>query len=413
MTARNFTDSHDSMNILMIAPQPFFEPRGTPMSVYDRLRALSDLGHQVDLVTYHVGEDIQVPGVHVLRTLRIPFIKSVKIGPSWAKLFLDVLLFVKCFLILTTKRYDVIHTHEEAAFFGMILAAIFRTPHLYDMHSSLPRQLENIDRWGWRPFIVLFDLFEQLVLKTCNAVIPIDEDLAKYVIRRAPKANYLIVDNLAAHSRWNLSEPDDALKLRREMHINGRLPVVYTGSFENYQGLELLFESAKIVCQHEPKALFVLVGGNPDQIIRAQEKTRKYQIEESICFVGIVPPGEAIAYMGMADVLVSPRLRGSSTPLKIYSYLHSGKPIVATKIGAHTQILSEEIAVLAEPNKESFAHAILQLLQNSDLGSALGERAKQLADEKYNYTDYLAKVRKIYETLCPPACGPDESSQLI
>jgi len=52
------------MKILMIAPQPFFEPRGTPFSVLGRLKAFSELGHEVDLVTYHVGQDVVIPKVY-------------------------------------------------------------------------------------------------------------------------------------------------------------------------------------------------------------------------------------------------------------------------------------------------------------------------------------------------------------
>ena len=44
----------------MIAPEPFFEPRGTPFSEFYRIRALTELGHQVDLVTYSVGEDVDI-----------------------------------------------------------------------------------------------------------------------------------------------------------------------------------------------------------------------------------------------------------------------------------------------------------------------------------------------------------------
>jgi hypothetical protein len=43
------------MKILMIAPEPFFEPRGTPFSEYHRIRAMLELGHTVDLVTYPFG----------------------------------------------------------------------------------------------------------------------------------------------------------------------------------------------------------------------------------------------------------------------------------------------------------------------------------------------------------------------
>ncbi len=50
------------MRILMIAPEPFFEPRGTPFSEFHRIRALTALGHQVDLVTYPFGEDVDDAG---------------------------------------------------------------------------------------------------------------------------------------------------------------------------------------------------------------------------------------------------------------------------------------------------------------------------------------------------------------
>src|SRR5229473_367198 len=80
------------MRILMIAPEPFFEPRGTPFSEYHRIRALADLGHTVDLVTYPFGSDVELPGLRIFRARRPPFIKRVKIGPSAAKLVLDLAL---------------------------------------------------------------------------------------------------------------------------------------------------------------------------------------------------------------------------------------------------------------------------------------------------------------------------------
>ena len=73
------------MRILMIAPEPFFEPRGTPFSEFHRIRALTTLGHEVDLVTYPFGADVSMPGLRVFRSLRPPFVHRVKIGPSFAK----------------------------------------------------------------------------------------------------------------------------------------------------------------------------------------------------------------------------------------------------------------------------------------------------------------------------------------
>ena len=107
-------------------------------------------------------------------------IQHVRIGPSRAKILLDVLIFLKAIQLLLAKRYDVIHSHEEASFFSMFLAWLFRTRHLYDMHSVLSRQLGNFD-FGNKPvFVKIFGLLETMVLKTCDAVITVGTDIEKY-----------------------------------------------------------------------------------------------------------------------------------------------------------------------------------------------------------------------------------------
>ena len=111
------------MRILMIAPEPFFEPRGTPFSEYHRIRALAELGHTVDLVTYPFGDDVALPGLRVVRCARPPFMKAVGIGPSWKKLPLDLALMVTACRRALAEKYDAVHSHEEGSWFGVVLAA--------------------------------------------------------------------------------------------------------------------------------------------------------------------------------------------------------------------------------------------------------------------------------------------------
>ena len=53
------------MKILMLAPEPFLEPRGTPFSVLNRSKALGKLGHEIDLVTYHIGKQVNIDNVNI------------------------------------------------------------------------------------------------------------------------------------------------------------------------------------------------------------------------------------------------------------------------------------------------------------------------------------------------------------
>ena len=387
------------MKILMISPQPFFEPRGTPISVYQRLEALSALGHEIDLVTYHVGKDVEFPNVKIHRVRNVKMIQHVRIGPSKAKILLDVLVFFKAMQLLLGKRYDVIHSHEEAAFFSMFLAWIFRTRHLYDMHSVLSKQLGNFDFGNNSIFIKIFRVLETMVLKTCDAVITVGADLEKYVKTLGSDIRIVTIENIALQAYQTSVQPDAVEQLKNSLDLDGRLPIVYTGTYERYQGLTMALECVEIVAKQDPRAIFIFVGAKNQQAREWTEIARDMNLQEHVLFLDVVPPAECMVYLAYAGVLISPRLDGTTTPLKIYSYLHANRPIVATNITAHTQVLSPETAVLVEPNKEAFAEGILRVLGDPELAECIANNALESAKQKFSHQDYISKVKQIYQSL--------------
>ena len=387
------------MKILMISPQPFFEPRGTPISVYQRLEALSALGHEIDLVTYHVGKDVEFPNVKIHRVRNVKMIQHVRIGPSKAKILLDVLVFFKAMQLLLGKRYDVIHSHEEASFFSMFLAWIFRTRHLYDMHSVLSKQLGNFDFGNNSIFIKIFGVLETMVLKTCDAVITVGADLEKYVKTLGSDIRIVTIENIALQAYQTSVQPDAVEQLKNSLDLDGRLPIVYTGTYERYQGLTMAMECVEIVAKQDPRVIFIFVGAKNQQAREWTEIARDMNLQEHVLFLDVVPPAECMVYLAYAGVLISPRLDGTTTPLKIYSYLHANRPIVATNITAHTQVLGPETAVLVEPNKEAFAEGILRVLGDPELAECIANNALESAKQKFSHQDYISKVKQIYQSL--------------
>jgi Glycosyltransferase Family 4 len=180
---------------LMIAPQPFFTPRGTPFSVRARIQALVALGHSVDLVTYHAGDDISLSGLRIYRTLWIPWVRSVPIGPSLTKILLDILLFVLVLTKILSHRYDVIHTHEEAGLMGAVLAPWAKAQHLYDMHSSLPQQLKNFKAYNYAPIVKIFEILERFVIRRADAVIAICPELSQHVATIDKERPCFLIEN--------------------------------------------------------------------------------------------------------------------------------------------------------------------------------------------------------------------------
>jgi len=381
----------------MIAPEPFFEPRGTPFSEYHRIRALLDLGHTVDLVTYPFGKDVDMPGLRIYRAARPPFITQVKIGPSAAKLFLDLTLTLAALNRALQGRYDAVHSHEEGAAIGVVISAALGVPHLYDMHSSLPQQLENFSfsrsallRW-------IFQRLERAAISRSRVTIVICPHLEETARRVVPEARTVLIEN--APGSGDAPVQGSGKAIRASLGLDATTPMVlYTGTFEPYQGLDLLFAAAKAVQRERPDVRFVLAGGKPDQVARAKTQAASMGAE-GLIFTGEQPADSIPSYLDAADVLVSPRSSGTNTPLKIYQYLRSGRAIVATRLLTHTQVLSDEVAILTEPNPESFARGILTAVTDPASAACIGLAAKRLAETRYTYDAYLQRTREACDAL--------------
>ncbi len=385
------------MHILMIAPEPFFEPRGTPFSEYHRIRALTSLGHTVDLVTYPFGKDVDLPGLRIIRSLKPPFISRVRIGPSWAKVPLDALLSLTAVRLALTRKYDVIHSHEEGGVIGVILAAVLRKPHLYDMHSSLPQQISNFGYGRARWLAWLFEKVERLMIGRSQAVIVICQDLDDTVKALNIPVPTILIENAAGSGA--APSAGTGLAIRQQLGMTAQTPIVlYTGTFEAYQGLDLLYRAMRLAAAQVPGARLVMVGGDPEQVAAARAAAAAEGLADIAVFTGQKPAEDIPAYLDAATVLASPRSSGTNTPLKIYQYLRAGRPIVATRLRTHTQVLDDEVAILVEPTAEGLAAGLVRGLTDPS-AAALGARARELAETKYSDEAFVDKTRRAYEVL--------------
>jgi glycosyltransferase involved in cell wall biosynthesis len=384
------------MHILMIAPEPFFEPRGTPFSEFHRIRALTTLGHTVDLATYPFGRDVAMPGLRIVRSLRPPFITRIGIGPSWAKVPLNLCLTLTALRLALTGRYDAVHSHEEGGGIGIVLAWLLRVPHLYDMHSSLPQQVGNFGYRAMPGLSRFLGWLERLMIRGSRVVIVICADLETTVRQIRRDVPTVLIENAPGSGSPPMAGSGAAI--RAQLGLGTATPVaLYTGTFERYQGLDLLYAAMAIVVRSRPEARLVMVGGDAGQVAAARRDIRALGLDAAVVFTGQRPADEVPAYLDAATVLVSPRSTGTNTPLKIYQYLRSGRPIVATNLRTHTQVLSSDIALLADPTPEAFARAVLSAFADPDMAGAIGVRARATAETRYSDEAYIAKTRQ--------ACG--------
>ncbi len=374
------TPGASSLRILMLAPEPFFQPRGTPISVYFRNLSLTRQGHRVDLVTYPLGRDVELPGLTIRRLPNFLFLRSIKIGPSWPKVPMDAAMFARAAAALARRRYDAIFTHEEAGFLGAVLSRATGVPHIYDMHSSLPQQLDNYQFTRSRLLKAAFRRMERFILRNSGAVIAICPDLVETVRREGFGAKCVLIENVLDFPAPPATA-EDVRAVRREIAPGGGKIVLYAGSFGPQQGIHLLVEAA---ARMREAAVVALVGGTPAEVEALSRTEAVRAAAGRLVLKERVAPADVGRYVAAADVLVSPRPAGTNTPLKIYSFLKSGKPLVATALKTHTQVLDESVAVLVEPTPEAMAAGLDFALSSVE---ARRRAANAQARARRDYTD--------------------------
>lgn len=386
------------MRILMIAPQPFFEPRGAPLCVYQHIKALLALGYQVDLVTYPFGNQVQLPNLTIYRAPALPFIRSVKPGLSLAKFPLDLLVFFTAFSRLCLTRYRYLHTHEEAALMGIPLAAVFGCKHLYYMHCNLAQIVSE------HPLIVrCVQVVQRIMVRSADAVVAFYPEIALTARRMAPGKPVYLVTPPAVDEAVQPAQEDEVIHMQRMWNLGEGPLLLYTGTLEAYQGLDILLRSVARVRKVFPNATYLIVGGKAEQVKQFQHHARRLGVADGVRFIGQRPLEEMPHYMALATVLLSPRSKGTHTPLKLYTYLRSGKPILATNILSHTQVLTSEIAMLVPPTPEGLAEGVLELLLHPRQAQALGECGQRFAAEQYSWPIFLEKNRQLYDAFAPLA----------
>ncbi len=367
------------MRILKIVPQAFYSPRGTPLSAYHRARELLARGHEVDILTYGVGDPPPGLDARLFRARGPHFGRTLCAGPSGRKIWLDVLLFASLIGLLCRKRYDALYAHEEGALFARVAGAIFRIPYIYDMHSSLPLQITDWNFSRSRSVVALFRWIERVCVNGACAIIAISPAVARAAHRASPDALCIVLTNYFETGEPPESGAREAIRARHGVGPKEPL-IVYTGSFVALQALDLLLEAFPRVLASLPGARLLLVGGAEAEIAQLRALAERLGIGGRVILERARPQAEIPAYLAAADVLVSPRVQGINPPGKLLSYLASGRPVVATDTLVHNQLLTAECAILTRPDAEGLADGLLLGLSDAALALRLKEASSRFLE---------------------------------
>jgi glycosyltransferase involved in cell wall biosynthesis len=382
------------VRILLLAPHPFYQARGTPIAVKTVLEFLSDRGDTVDVLTYAEGSDVSIPNCTVYRIPRVPGLQGIRPGFSLKKVLSDVLMIGSCLRLVRRTRYDLIHAVEESAFIAAAMRALNGVPYVYDMDSSMAEQL--VDAYPALRFTFpALRRMEAMAIRHSSGVLTVCAALQDVALAHDPGQLVGRVEDTTL-----LSGPGPAAGNGRILPGTDSGPVaMYVGNLEAYQGIDLLLEGFRHTLNKVPEAKLVIVGGRESDIAHYRGRAERLGIDRAVVFAGPRPIGMLPELLRQADVLVSPRLKGLNTPMKIYSYLDSGSAVLATKLRTHTQVLDDGIAYLVEPEPVAFGRGLAELMADPSLRARLAGNAKAYVQREHTPDAARRKLEAFYSTM--------------
>jgi glycosyltransferase involved in cell wall biosynthesis len=383
------------LKILFLAPQPFFTNRGTPIAVRAALQALSAQGHTIDVLSYHEGEDVRIESVTHHRTVRPLLVRKVPIGPSWQKALCDLAMTFKAVSMARRNRYDVVHAVEESAFIAWLIRLLFGVPYIFDMDSLMSLQIAEKSAL-LKPIAWVFALLERRSIKRSHGVLAVCPALLDEAMRHHPTGNVALLPDIPFTGNDSTNLPDTLTQATGTK-------LMYVGNLEGYQGIDLMLDAfAEAVASH-PDAVLLIVGGSAEHIQKYKAKAGALCDTGRVVFVGPVPIDSLGVVLGYADILISPRTKGNNTPMKVYSYLQSGKPVVATRLSTHTQVMNDDVSVLVEPDAGAMAAGMVDLIGSAEKRQQIGDAGRSYVEREYSEERFRQRLRDFYITL--PGAG--------
>jgi glycosyltransferase involved in cell wall biosynthesis len=193
--------------------------------------------------------------------------------------------------------------------------------------------------------------------------------------------------------------------VRKSLGIGENPLVVFVGGFFHWHDISGLLDAFALVLRHCPEARLVLIGDGIQHEAMIQYAD-ELQITPYVKFTGSMPHADIPRMVNAADIAVAPYLEnpqlglwGSS--MKLFEYMACGAAVVASNLGQISEVIQDGYNGLLTPASDvnALARAILQLIENPELRTRLGQQARLDAEQKYSWDHYISRLENVYESV--------------
>jgi glycosyltransferase involved in cell wall biosynthesis len=280
---------------------------------------------------------------------------------------------------LKTTGTDLVHAHLPAA--GILARLASPVPVVYTEHNLVS---------SYKPITRFLNRATYGLNRAVTAVSgPVADQVAAY---RGPKVE--VVENGVAVE----VDPGELARVKEELGVGPDLQlVVHVGNIRPYKGHANLVRTAAWLRDRQAKVLIVSIGGEkfPGDLDRVRELAREAGVDQTLRFLGRRP--EARSFLALADVVVNPS-DVEGLPVSLLEAMSLSRPVVATAVGGVPDLIEDGVSGLLVPPgaPDRLGEGVMHVLSDRDFARRLGERGRELVDERYGLRPMVAAFEALY-----------------
>jgi len=312
-----------------------------------------------------------------------------------ARMFYGIYLVFKALPVIKRKKPAFVYQrHEQFNMTGVVLSFFTGIPVIIEANAILAEEARKSGQG--HGMLKLLYLSEMVTFRAAHRILAISSSLKRDMATAGLDVSKIFVaPNGVDVEIFHPGCGGD--KIRKKYGLENKVIAGFCGTFAVWHGLETLEVMAHEVLSQCENAACLFIGDGPGKE-GMENKLRQKAYGDRAVFTGRIPHSEVPAHLDACDVLVS-AIGGAysyASPTKLFEYMAMKKPVVCYNMGQMPDIFEDNKTgrLVENNNKEAFASAVIELINNPEVRVKIGENAR--AEAERNYT-WKANVRKILD----------------
>ncbi len=310
-------------------------------------------------------------------------VQVLALGKQRGRLYRATVLQIKALLKARSLKADVYHFHDPELILTGLILKLFGFRVVYDVHEDVPKDIllkSHIPAFLRRPISSIAGFVEKLAAKYCDAIVTVTPDIAG----RFPADKTFMVKNYP----YAINEP-----FSFEHYVKRQTDMIYIGSISLNRGLLEMVSAAE-----KTQKKLQLIGNAPQELIDNNISSQTH-----VEYIPWIPSSELSSRMAQSKiglVLLHPTATFmTSYPLKLFEYMASGIPVIASNFPEWAKIIDKyRCGLLVDPmNPDAVNEAISDLLNHPEKAYQMGQNGLNAISTELNWDRELEVLLSVYE----------------